>query len=398
LIEKPKCRKNKWASKFQGHFTGKISSKWRQRIKKLGRGNVTAVIKSLKAEQQPTVQLKGDAKPPKRQYKANVKGKPKDTTPVQVFKDLKEHPLLFKDIRVINEEAGSFLGRTGKVVRAIEVKKVAQEPDVILVVVEDLDTAKGPDDDAKNVFSVKAEYCQDRMDETLKPILPMSLDFRAFRGPMRDRIITAQDCWIHPGNPEPIKSGEMIEHSTIRAALLEKEERFKMPQAMLVPPQVCVSLADTDGIKFDIGGEHKKFQATVNTSELVCFVVYSIGPPRHFTYLELKQNLTDGKGFEVAYKDSLKQPSTSGIQAAKQILINLGLEHFVDKVVPSNKVYQPDGWSCGIYVLRWIEAALRRARGEPRIADASITDVTRLTNEFISKVLPKPKAKSEAKC
>jgi hypothetical protein len=271
---------------------------------------------------------------------------------------------------------------------------------VILVVAEDLDTAKGPDDDAKNVFRVKAEYCHDRMDETVlysKAILPMSLDFRALRGPRRDQIVQALDAINNPQNLEPIRSGEMLEHSTVRAALLEKEERFKMPQALLVPPQVCVSLADTDGIKFDIGGEHKKFQATVNTSELVCFVVYSIGPPRHFTYLELKQNLTDGKGFEVAYKDSLKQPSTSGIQAAKQILINLGLEHFVDKVVPSNKVYQPDGWSCGIYVLRWIEAALRRARGEPRIADASITDVTRLTNEFISKVIPKAKAKSKAK-
>ena len=129
---------------------------------------------------------------------------------------------------------------------------------------------------------------------------------------------------------------------------------------MLVSGQVSLSLADPEGIKPDYGGEVKDFVAQIRTSELVCMVIYSESP-RHYTYLELRKDAA--KGWIVTYKDSLRFPSEKAKETAKLILINLGLEDFIHQVVPSNSQFQAGGWECGLFVLRWIEAAMRKFRG-----------------------------------
>ena len=136
---------------------------------------------------------------------------------------------------------------------------------------------------------------------------------------------------------------------------------------MVGPSESCSFLADKDGIPKDEGGEADYFVKLIKSSKLVLIVIYSDELPKHYTYLELLADETKTPSWIVIYKDSLKFPSQDAMAVARRILINLGLQALVDQVIPSNKIFQSDGWACGLFVLRWIEAACRKYRNEPRI-------------------------------
>ena len=69
------------------------------------------------------------------------------------------------------------------------------------------------------------------------------------------------------------------------------------------------STGDPDGIHQDEGSESKKLVESIKAFEIVYFVVWSQGPPRHYTYLKLFKDL----GFyRVEYKDYINDhPSKS---------------------------------------------------------------------------------------
>ena len=81
---------------------------------------------------------------------------------------------------------------------------------------------------------------------------------------------------------------------------------------------------------------------------------------------------------------------------AKQILINIGIENLVEYVKKSNKLGQNDAWSCGIWVLKWIEADLRARRDEVPMP-LSIQMVTKRVNVFIEKLKQKALLPAAAK-
>ena len=69
---------------------------------------------------------------------------------------------------------------------------------------------------------------------------------------------------------------------------------------------------------------------------------------------------------------------------------------------PCNRAFQVDGWSCGLWAIRWLERQLREIKGEPRMRPASIMAMFARGQESIDKVrlgkpVAKPKAKSMAK-
>ena len=172
-----------------------------------------------------------------------------------------------------------------------------------------------------------------------------------------------------------------------------------------MPPNVAVTqLADQDGIILGAGGGNAKYVKELMSSGLVCIVVYS-EPPRHHTYLELLADATKELPWKVTYKDSLKNPSTSRIETASRILTDLGLKELVGQVCPVNKAFQEDAWSCGLWSLTWVEAAMRKFRGEPVIPSAGLRDTKAFLNKFIAMVkktlIPKavaaPKAKAKGK-
>ena len=97
----------------------------------------------------------------------------------------------------------------------------------------------------------------------------------------------------------------------------------------------------------------------------------------------------------IEFKDSISLGAKTSRAAATRLLKNLHLaEECPD---PSNIAVQVDGWSCGIWVLRWIEREIRAIMGEPRMPPTSIHEVLRRGNDFIIKLQPKAKAKAKAK-
>ena len=115
-------------------------------------------------------------------------------------------------------------------------------------------------------------------------------------------------------------------------------------------------------------------------------MIWTQGPPRHYTYLKV---IRDPSGHRVEYKDSLSHSVPSCEAWAKQILVNVGLEGFVDEVTASNKVFQRDNWSCGLWVLRWIEQDLRARRGERPMPAPAVLGIRNRVNAFIAKIIEK---------
>ena len=165
------------------------------------------------------------------------------------------------------------------------------------------------------------------------------------------------------------------------------------PQVLLVAPSIACSLQDPEGLKDDLGGETAKFIEELKSAKLVCIIVYSENP-RHYTYLEFLKN---AETWQISYKDSLKTASESALATAARIMNNIGLKQDAP-LKPSNVFYQEDGWSCGLWALKFVEAAVRKHLGEPRIPDASIADATVFINKFINFIKNDTgKAKAKAK-
>ena len=108
----------------------------------------------------------------------------------------------------------------------------------------------------------------------------------------------------------------------------------------------------------------------------------------------------------IKFRDALPAPPESARQAATRILRFLGLIGPAEHCPPRcNTTHQLDGWSCGLWVTRWIERSLREVLGEGRQAPVPIAQATARGNEFIQKLkeasdVPakaKGKAKGKAK-
>ena len=221
----------------------------------------------------------------------------------------------------------------------------------------------------ERLFKVNAEHCQEDTPSTLTQPASAKLDWRKYKANKKHELLVKTGCHLNPSTLELIQAGEMIEHSTIKAALLELECRFPdlKDRATLVPPSVVVALAEPAGLILDRGGEVMKAVNEIKSSELVLFAVWAQGPPRHYTYLELfRKPGTEQR--EVVYKDSLRGGTAANKTQAQQVLKNLEMREAADNLEISNKNYfQDDGWSCGAFVTEWFEVRLRKLRGEPRL-------------------------------
>ena len=100
----------------------------------------------------------------------------------------------------------------------------------------------------------------------------------------------------------------------------------------------------------------------------------------------------------IEFKDSLEHPAGTSQAAATRILKNLNLAE--ECPAPSNRAFQADGWSCGLWVVRWIERKLREITGEPRHKPPSLKDLCIRSKLFIEKIKSaqgKPVAEAKAK-
>ena len=319
-----------------------------------------------------------------------------EAAPVEA--EIDDHPLLNKSIRVVNEAAGTrLIGRAGQVVKAFEVTEASGAKWTRLAVSEALARGK-----AKHFFANSEHVQETALDGEVKPMGTL-LDFRTVTRYLLDKTIQTLGLDKHPENLEAPAPDQYLEHSTVRAGLLELELRFQDVECKLVPPQVALALSDYASEK-DLSGQTEAFHKQLASSKHVILVVWS-EPPAHYTYLELYEDASGGpEGYRVTYKDSLQEPSPQGLQRAARILKTLGFRASAESLRPSSapQAYQSDGWSCGLWVLKWIETRLREVRGEPRLPDPSVEEYLRKVATFIAKLKqkaqkPQPEAKSAPK-
>ncbi len=330
---------------------------------------------------QPTVikKSKGKAKAKAKFCKPKGKAKAKEVEWIEV----EDSELLKTRCRVVAEESGADLyGRAGRVAKVLHQKDAPEE--IKYSIIEESKNGK-----TCTFFHVLAKHVKpEPVVPVPKSIAPVIFDYRQFRGDRKREIVHALDSHANPDNLEVVRENELVEHSTIRAALFEMELRLKCNRVLLLAPQQCVGL---EHAVEDLGGEVLKFkQSTKNYRRVICFV-WSQGPPRHYTWLQISQ-LQKGL-FSLEYRDSLPAHAPRNLEAAKRVATHLGHGHLCQDLAPCNKVFQRDGWSCGLWCLQWTEQSIRAERGEPAFIYYSLRDLIARTNEFISKCKPQaPKA------
>jgi hypothetical protein len=336
---------------------GKMSSKWQEKIKKVG---LKTGVAEIMAGCGPVVVIKrkGKAKGFAKQ-RGRPKGhvaKPSCVSHIKVEEKIENHEDIKKNIVVASDEAGEDkLFRRGVVT---SVTKVTEKNGFVWFkygVMEDGTKA--------NQFFVNAQFCQDpSFFGTVHPS-SFALDWRKLRGPSLSSMIKALNVHTNPDNLELVQAGELTEHSTILAGILEIQQRFQSQglEFKILGPQECINLGDPGGIPEDLGGESEKCKKAILAIRACYFGIWSQGPPRHYTYLKLSR---DESGHLADYKDSLSPAAPANLMVAKTILINLGLSSLIDGLLPSNKGFQKGGWECGIYFLKWLEHDLRMTRKE----------------------------------
>ena len=160
------------------------------------------------------------------------------------------------------------------------------------------------------------------------------------------------DAVKHPENLELVRENTLLEHMTVRAAMLELECRFEKAikannlTVLLVPPSVAIELSDAEGLQLDRGGEMEACVKDIQGADL-CLVCVWAEPPRHYTLLKLEKEA--GGELTASYKDSLPKPSAPSLQRARSLLQNIRLLDLAEGLqATSPKFAQDDGWSCGL--------------------------------------------------
>ena len=213
-------------------------------------------------------------------------------------------------------------------------------------------------------------------------LVPFKLNYRTVSKPARmaiyDALIGSTEAEL-----ERLVKNITIEQTSLSALLHELRTRFKPgPEIRIFEPSVC-TVYSHEAVGDDHGGENDKFAEDLLAIKHIFFVIWSENPS-HFTYIYTRKPEGDEPRL-IEFKDSLKLPPETSRKAATSLLRNLKLAEKCPE--PCNRMFQTDGWSCGLWTVRWIERQLREIAGEPRMKPPSIMDVFARGQDFIDKII-----------
>ena len=436
-LSRASARKNRWGTKFRGQYVGKLAAKWNKTKREAGgrdalesqsRGVAKARPPGRAPKKKSTFSEKHKQKQmAKRNKTREAKKKQKET-----LEPCKDSPWNAASVRVTEE--GLFEGRHGRVQDVWRVQNCEGE---FMLRVHEVEAAKlfqiqsnqarGPTGraeaerkgsgcraEAQRKPSGRAAEAERELapvgprawevvvEQAWEPAKPAKIDWRVCRVGKRTEL--AKHLAIM--NCELIAKNGTLELGTVRALMGEIEERVGVPEGVvLVEPTISITWAredqGDDAPTAEEAPEQKEWNERVKNAEHLLIVVHSENPA-HYTYLKVTKQGADSA---IEYRDALKKPSGTAKQAATRILRKLGVVgHDEECPPPSNKQFQVDGWSCGLWATRWIERDLREIRGEGRQVPDSITDACARGNEWIQKLqdasdndAAKAKAKAKAK-
>ena len=236
-------KKNKWARKFKGHFMGKLTAKWKLKVNKAT--GIKNSVKDVMGKMGPVVYIKkkrrGNTRPrlkkagPALGSKYKPRAKPSGASQLKREDRIEHHVDLKKAVMVTREAAGELLqGRRGTVTSVFKVIEADGRDWLKHNIIED-----GP---KASQFFADASFCEDiSLVGTTSPA-SIQIDWRQLRGDRLESVINLLGARTAPANLELVLPGTLIEHSTVKAGLIELQERFQMANCKFYSPQECIML------------------------------------------------------------------------------------------------------------------------------------------------------------
>ena len=240
-------KKSKWVSKFNGHFAGKLAAKWKQKVNEAT--GIKKSVQNIMDKMGPAVYIKkkkkmGRARPSKFKTPGRTgpavgskckQAKPSSVSQLKKEERIENHADVSKHVMVTQEVAGENLrGRRGTVTSVFKITEADGREWLKYVIIEDKTKA--------NQFFVDSTFCEDiSLVGTTEP-LGIQVDWRQLRGDRLESIIGILAARTAPANLEIVVPGTLVEHSTIKAGLIELKERFQPFNVKFFSPQECVML------------------------------------------------------------------------------------------------------------------------------------------------------------
>ena len=393
-------RKSKWASKFRGVFAGTITRKWAERLRKgerddleqEARGTARAKVQQAKAPAPRKTfaaklvkncqeKLKRTRRNKQDEQKKDKKRAGRAALQLEPTEECTESPWHNQRVRVDTECLHE--GKRGFVTN-VRLYSGSEPPRYRLQVA---------DEDAKGFCQILVDSTEVVLEnaEWLRP-QPTRLDWRTMHPRRREEL--AKELAIR--NVEFIQKGTMLELGTVKARMVEFEERVGLPlDTMLIEPTVAFTWA-RDGLEGAAAPneEDEAFVQRVKHARHLYIVVHSEDPP-HYTLVEVHKD-DEGDEMTIEFRDSGRKQSEHARAMVERILKNLGLVEASWRCPPRcNTSYQIEGWECGIWATRYIERKERERRGEGRIPPTRLADIVARTNEFIDKLKKASNLESE---
>ena len=206
---------------------------------------------------------------------------------------------------------------------------------------------------------------------------PTSLNYRIFKGAVRRQ---AREQLGSREHIEHVVLGHLMEAGSVFAGMLELTIRLPAPAVMLLGPASASSVADMDESNEGQAVALAQCRTEVDQAQCICVTVHAEAPSR-YTLLFAQRH---GPDWQVQYMDALPQPSANSLAKATTVLTKLGLGQCP---APSNRRFQQDGWSCGLWRIQLMEESLRQYRGEPlHIKPVSLRELATRVNKFIQSI------------
>ena len=161
------------------------------------------------------------------------------------------------------------------------------------------------------------------------------------------------------------------------AGMLELTIRLPAPAVLLLGPASVSSVAEmADGSEAQATAL-AQCRSEIDQAQCICAAVHADGPS-HYTFLFAQRH---GPDWQVQYMGPLPQPSANSLAKATTVAAKLGLGQCP---APSNRRFQQDGWSCGLWSIQLMEESLRQYRREPlHIQLVSLRELAARFNKFI---------------
>ena len=216
-------------------------------------------------------------------------------------------------------------------------------------------------------------------DANCTPAGPCQLNYKQFRRQQRQDVASQLSRDV-----EAAANGSLLLDSTLDWAVKEVECRLPTAGCLIVTSVEAAAIVNMDSQTSEQKQELALTISRLDAYSRVLVLLHSEAP-MHYTLLQ--RVAVPGGGLQLKYWDSLQSPSASAYRMAQQFCNQVGWGGPVPPVCNGRR--QPDGWSCGLYCLHFLEEAVREHRGEPVVRTPVLLSVlTARINKFIKAVQP----------